>query len=102
MEIDTATATACASSALASSITTDQMAHASAAVPTVLGKVKKEITPEHRVAKSKKQAARRVTSREQAKEKKAAEERAKQAELCRPKLTPTLWPSKPPSTPWPC
>jgi hypothetical protein len=45
------------------------------------GNVKNEITTEHRVVESKKQAAQRVVSREQAKEKKAAEERAKQAKL---------------------
>jgi hypothetical protein len=78
--MDAAAAT-CASSALASSTTIDHMAQATAAVPTVLAKVKKKITLEARAAKSKKRAARCVMSRERAKEKKLAEERAKQAEL---------------------
>jgi hypothetical protein len=73
MEIDADTAAA-ASFALASTTTADQ---ASSAVPTILVKVKKEITLEQWAAESKKRAALRQASRQRAKEQKVTKGRAK-------------------------
>jgi hypothetical protein len=49
---------ACASTALESSTTTEQLSQTTTTAPTVLAKVKKEMTPEAQAAESKKWAAR--------------------------------------------
>jgi hypothetical protein len=58
-------------------------AQATTTAPTVLGKVKKEMTSEARTADSKKRVAQRAVARQRDKDKKLAEERAKQAKLLR-------------------
>jgi hypothetical protein len=72
---------------------------------TILDKVKKEMTLEAQAAESKKRVARRVVAGQREKYKKLAEERGSRPTSCRwctPEPPPTLWPSRPPSTPLPC
>jgi hypothetical protein len=84
MEMDVAAVTASASTIVACSAI-DQVAQPSAqstaTAPTVLPRGKKEMTAEARAAESKKQASRRVLTKQREKDKKDVEEKAKQTEI---------------------